>query len=303
MAKEKQAWIFLIILSLIWGSSFILMEKSMKPSGEELVMGPFQVGALRIAIAGLVLLPFALRHLHQLKGKKIMWLTIVGACGNLIPAMLFTWAETRIDSSLAGLLNMGTSFFVVLIGILVYRNKPSWLQFLGIGLGALGLFQILKTQISFESDDLNYALLVLLATLCYGISLTTIKFKLGDTPPLVVTALSFFIVFFPAIIITITTGAFEPVLNHPDGLKSIGYLSLLSIVGTALAVFIFNHLVASSNHIFASGVTYLIPLVAIFIGVLDGEKFALFNILWVIIILMGVYLMNKKKKAESNKST
>lgn len=302
MRKEKQAWIVLIVLALIWGSSFILMEKSMKPVGDVTVMGPFQVGSLRIAIAGLVMMPFAFRHLKQLRGKKIVWLLIVGGFGNLIPAMLFTLAETRIESSLAGLLNMSTSFFVVLIGIVIYRNKPSIYQFLGIGLGGVGLFQILKSQIDFANNDINYAMLVLFATLGYGISLTTIKFKLQDTPPIVVTALSFFLVFFPAAIISVATGAPEVVLNHPDGLKSIGYLSVLSIVGTALAVFIFNHLVASSSHIFASGVTYLIPLVAIFIGVLDGESFALINIVWVIIILLGVYLMNKKKRNPVNKS-
>ncbi len=302
MAKEKQAWVLLIVLALIWGSSFILMEKSMKPTGDELVMGPFQVGALRIAIAGLVMLPFAWKHLKKLKGINILWLTLVGICGNLIPAMLFTLAETQIESSLAGLLNMGTSFFVVLIGILIYRNKPSILQVAGVLLGAFGLFQILKAQINVANNDVSYALLILLATFCYGISLTTIKFKLQSIPPLVITALSFFIALVPALIISVATGAQEPILNHPDGLKSLGYLSVLSVIGTAFAVFIFNHLVSTSSHIFASGVTYLIPLVAIFIGVLDGEAFALFNIVWVIIILVGVYLMNKKKKIQLNKS-
>lgn len=302
MSKEKQAIFLLIVLALIWGSSFILMEKSMVPVGSEQVMGPFQVGSLRIVLAGLVMLPFAVKHLSKLKGKKIRWLLIVGGCGNLIPAMLFTLAETRIESSLAGLLNMGTSFFVVLIGIVIYRNKPSLLQVIGILLGAFGLFQILSVQINLETNDLNYALLILLATLCYGISLTTIKFKLNDTPPLIVTALSFFLVFFPALIISIATNAYEPIFQHPNGFKSIGYLSVLSIIGTAFAVFLFNHLVAISNHIFVSGVTYLIPLVAIFIGVLDGEEFALFNSVWVIVILVGVYLMNKKTPFRLNKN-
>jgi drug/metabolite transporter (DMT)-like permease len=294
MTNERRSWLLLIMLSLIWGSSFILMHKSMMPLGQEMVLGPFQVGALRIVIAGLVLSPFAIKHIRLLKTKIFWWLLIVGACGNLIPAFLFTLAETKIEHSLAGILNMGTSFFVVIIGIVIYKKRPTWLQTLGIKMGAFGLYQILKSELRFENEDLNYALLVLLATFCYGISLTTIKFKLVGVEPLVITSLSFFIILFPAMGVALLTNAFDPIVNHPDGLKSLGYLSILSVIGTALAVFVFTRLIAVSSHIFASGVTYLIPVVAVFIGQLSGQSFKIFNLIWVAIIIMGVYLMNKK---------
>jgi len=302
MSNDKLAWILLIALSLIWGSSFILMEKSMSPVGEEQVFGPFQIGSLRVVIAGLVLLPVSIRHLKLLKGKILLWLLIVGLCGNLIPAILFTLAETKIEPSLAGILNMGTSFFVVLIGAIVYKNKPSLLQVLGVLAGAFGLYQILRTQLSGDNENIYYALFVLLATLCYGISLTTIKFKLTNVSPIAITSLSFFTIFFPALLISLFSKSYEPMINHPDALKGIGYLSVLSIVGTAFAVFVFTKLVAISSHIFASGVTYLIPVVAVFIGVLAGEKFDLFNLIWVAIILFGVYLMNKKSRKTANKT-
>lgn len=302
MTNERLSWFLLIGLSLVWGSSFILMDKSMHPVGDEMVMGPYQVGAMRIFLAGLVLLPVAVRHLKLLKTKMFWWLLIVGTCGNLIPAILFTLAETRIEPSMAGILNMGTSFFVVLIGVLVYKNKPIWAQTAGILMGAFGLYQILKAEIAFDSEDTAYALLVLLATLCYGISLTTIKFKLQGVPALAITSLSFFIILFPALIISVWTGAFTTVFSHPDGLTSLGFLSVLSVVGTALAVFVFTKLVAISSHIFASGVTYLIPIVAVLIGVMAGEKFDLFNLVWVAVILVGVYLMNKKSRQKVNKA-
>ncbi len=302
MTNERLSWILLIILSLVWGSSFILMQKSMDPVEHESVMGPYQVGALRIFIAGLVLLPIAIRHLKMLKKKVVWWLLLVGLTGNLIPAILFTLAETRIEPSLAGILNMGTSFFVVIIGVVIYRNRPTLFQIIGILLGAFGLYQILKSQISFEQDDTMYALFVLIATFCYGISLTTIKFKLSEVSPIVITSLSFFIIMFPALGISLYTNAFAPIVNHPEGFKSLGYLTILSIVGTALAVFVFTKLVAISSHIFASGVTYLIPVVAVFIGVMAGEKFELYNLVWVALILSGVYLMNKKSRIPLNKS-
>lgn len=302
MTNERLSWILLISLSLVWGSSFILMEKSMIPVGEEVAMGPYQVGALRILIASLTLLPIALKHLHLLKTRLFWWLLLVGGCGNLIPALLFTLAETKIEPSLAGILNMGTSFFVVIIGVVLYKNKPKPAQVVGILLGAFGLYQILKAQLNFNPEHLNYALLVLAATLCYAISLTTIKFKLQHVQPLVITSLSFFIVLFPAAAICFMTGAFSPIISRPDGLVSLGYLSVLSIIGTALAVFIFTKLVAISSHIFASGVTYLIPVVAVFIGVLTGEDFDLFNLVWVALIIVGVYLMNKKSRIPLNKT-
>ncbi len=301
MSNDRRSYFILALLALIWGSSFILMHKSMHPIGDEMVMGPFQVGSMRIVIAGLVLLPFAVKHLKLLKTKLFWWFLIVGVSGNLIPALLFTLAETHILPSLAGVLNMGTSFFVVIIGAVIYKSKPSQLQVVGLLLGAFGLYQIVKVQLEFQTEDLAYALMVLFATLCYGISLTTIRFKLVGVPSHVITSLSFFIILFPALIISFATSAYEPLINHPDGLVSLGFLSILSVVGTAFAVFLFTKLVAISSHIFASAVTYLIPVVALLIGQLSGEKFDKINIVWVIIIIAGVYLINKKTRIPINK--
>ena len=302
MTNEKRSWILLILLSLIWGSSFILMKKSMVPVGDETVMGPYQVGSLRIFFAGLVLMPIALRHLKYLKTEVFWWLLLVGTAGNLIPALLFTLAETKINSSLAGVLNLGTSFFVVLIGVVIYKSKPSRAQLAGLIMGAFGLYQILKVQLDFESGTLLYASFVLVATFCYGVGLTTIKFKLNTVSPVVITSLSFFIITFPALAIGLYTDAFTPIMNHPDGLTSLGYLIVLSVLGTAFAVFIFTKLVSISSHIFATGVTYLIPVVAVFIGQFTGEKFDLYNLIWVAVILIGVYLMNKKRASVANKT-
>lgn len=287
----------LIGLALIWGSSFILMERSMNPiEGEGRVMGPFQVGSMRIVLAGLVLMPFAWRHLRILKTKLFFWLAIVGVCGNFLPAFLFTLAETRIAPSLAGILNMGTTFFVVIIGVTVYRSTPTWKQIIGLVIGAIGLYGVLYAKLNFAWEDVQYALLVLIATLCYAISLTTIKFKLSQVKPHVITALSFFIIFFPAILIALFVNAFEPFYAHPNGWSSLSYLSALSIIGTAFAVFVFTKLVSIADHVFASGVTYLIPVVAVIIGFFTESTFELSAVIWMAVILFGVYLMNKKKR-------
>jgi len=269
----------------------------MFPMGDEMVLGPFQVGALRISIAGLVLLPIAIKFRRLLTKKTFGLLLVTGFFGNLMPAMMFTIAETGISSSLAGLINMSTSFFVVLIGVFIYKSPPTLLQLVGLGVGTTGLFFVLSSQSDLASNaDIRYAFFLFPATIGYAISLTTIKFKLQELPSIAITSLSFLTILPAALIIAFFTDAFSPVLEHPDGLKSLGYLSILSIVGTAIAVMLFTKLIAISNHIFASAIAYMLPVVAIFIGVLDGEEFPATNYIWVVLILFGVLLMNQSKK-------
>ena len=271
--------------------------------GEELVLGPFQVGALRIVIAGLVLLPIAFRFKKYLTRKTLGLLFVTGFFGNLMPAMMFTLAETGISSSLAGLVNMATSFFVVIIGVTFYKSRPTYMQMIGLGLGSAGLFFVLNSQSDISlNKDIRYAFFLFPATIGYAISLTTIKFKLNHLPSLAITSLSFLLILGPALIIALLTDAFSPIFDHPDGLKAIGFLSILAVVGTAIAVMLFTKLIAISNHIFSSAIAYMLPVVAIFIGVMDGETFPLKNLIWVAVIIAGVFLMNrptKKKVANS----
>jgi drug/metabolite transporter (DMT)-like permease len=295
MSNKTLVWLLFIFLSLTWGSSFILMKKSMFPGGDEhMVLNPYQVGGLRVLIAGLVLTPIAWRFKKYMTKKTVWLLLVTGFFGNLMPAIMFTLAETGISSSLAGLINMSTSFFVVLIGVLFYKSKPSLLQMIGLGVGSAGLFFVLNSQSDISlNKDIRYAFFLFPATIGYAISLTTIKFKLHHLPSSAITALSFMTILPAAILISIATNAFGPIFNDPLGFEALGYLSVLSIIGTALAVLLFTKLIAISNHVFASAVAYVLPVVAILIGTLDGEEFPARNYLWVAVILLGVYLMNR----------
>ena len=271
--------------------------------GEELVLGPFQVGALRILIAGAVLLPIAIKFKKYLTRKTLGLLLVVGLFGSLMPAMMFTLAETGISSSLAGLVNMATSFFVVIIGVVFYKSKPTAFQLIGLALGSTGLFFVLSNQSDISaSTDIRYAFFLFPATVGYAVSLTTIKFKLNQLPSLAITSLSFMLILGPALLIVIFTDAVSPIFSHPDGLKAIGYLSILAVLGTAVAVMLFTKLIAISNHIFSSAIAYMLPVVAIFIGVLDGESFAMINLVWVAIIITGVFLMNRPVRIKPENS-
>jgi drug/metabolite transporter (DMT)-like permease len=295
MKNETKAWLMLIGLSLVWGSSFILMEKSMHPEKEINAFTPYQVGSLRILIASLVLLPVALKNLSKFTKKNIPLFIIVGLAGNFIPSFLFPIAETGIQSSLAGLLNMGTSLFIVILSIFFFKSKITTIQLLGFLTGSIGLVLIVSNQIDLGENSLSHSMIALSATLFYAISLSVIKFKLQHEKPLVITSLAFFSMLIPAIIACFVTNSFG-VLTKPEVIKGLPYLATLSIIGTALAVLVFNYLIVISTPLFASSVTYVIPVVALFFGVIDGEKFELTNIFWMVLIFTGVYLMGRKGK-------
>ena len=295
MKSETKAWIILLTLSLVWGSSFILIKKAMTPVEGIHILTPYQLGSLRILIAGLVLLPIAIKNLSFLNRKNSIYLFLVGLSGNFIPAFLFPLAETKIQSSLAGLLNMGTSVFVIIIAWVFFKDKISKLQLIGFFLGVFGLFFILIKQVDSDANNFYYALYVILATVFYATSLSLIKYKLQHLKAKVITALAFFLMLIPAVISSIYTEATQQVSFTGSGGQAMGYLLILSVLGTAIAVLLFNHLVAISTPLFTSSVTYIMPIVALFLGVLDGESFDPINILWIIVIFAGVYLMSKKK--------
>jgi drug/metabolite transporter (DMT)-like permease len=293
MKKETKAWVFLILLSLIWGSSFILMEKAMFPKPNKPAFTALQVGALRTLIASLVLLPIALKNLKFLTKNNLIFLILVGACGNFLPAFLFPIAETEIQSSLAGLINMGTSIFVVVLGYLFFKTKITLIQLIGLFLGAVSLFMIIANQINTDKNNFYYAGLALLATFFYAISLSVIKYKLHHLKPLTITSLAFFTMLLPSILSAFITGSFTAVVNS-QAYSGLPYLLILSVVGTALAVLLFNYMVSFSTPLFASSVVYFIPIVALILGVLDGEHFNSVNYLWICLVFLGVYLMGKK---------
>ena len=296
MKNESKAWLILMILSLVWGSSFILIKKSMEPVDGFIVFKPFQIGGLRMLIAGLVLLPIAINSLKLLNKRNAFYLFFVGLTGNFLPSFLFPLAETKIQSSLAGLLNMGTSVFVIIIAWFFFKDRINKIQLIGFSFSVFGLSMILFRQVNQAENDFFYAMYVIIATACYATSLTLIKHRLQHLKPKVITSLAFFFMLPVAIGLTTFSGGFSAINFEPHTLQAMGYLLVLSVVGTAMAVLMFNQLVSISTPLFTSSVTYIMPIIALFLGVLDGEKFNMINLLWIVIIFIGVYFMGKKAK-------
>jgi drug/metabolite transporter (DMT)-like permease len=290
-------WTILIILVMVWGSSFILMKKGLEAYSYQ------QVALLRLAITGLFLLPFAIRSFRKVNMRRLGLMTIVGVVGNGIPAFLFTKAETGIDSSLAGILNSLTPLFTLIVGLMFFKSKTKWYNVLGviIGLGGtVGLMNVFGDK-SLEFN-FTYGIYVIIATLLYAINLNVLKRFLKDVDAITITAYAFLTIGLPSLVYLFAATDFVSVLqSHPKALASLGYTAILGIVGSALAVILYNKLIKTSGVLFAASVTYMMPIVAVLWGIADGERFELIYVIWIMIILMGVFLVNYTFNKQSEK--
>lgn len=289
------------MLSLIWGSSFILMKKGMYTSSGEIIFSNTQVASLRMIIATVALLPFAIYSIRKIQSvKKFALLTIVGVCGNFLPAFLFAYAVTGISSGYTGMLNSFTPIFAILIGLVIFKEKLNRLQYVGIGVGTIGIVLLMLAGSNLSiSGNATHLFAVVVATFCYGLSLNVIKKTLSDLRSFEITSLSFLIVFLPSVIIGLNSGALQTIQENEFATQGLIYIVILSVVGTALALIIFNKLVAISTVVFTSSVTYLIPVVAMLIGIYFGEIINFWQIASMFVILFGVFITNylgKKKK-------
>ena len=283
-------WGMLLTLSLIWGSSFILMKYGLRSFSYG------QVAAFRMFIAFVVLLPFAIKHLKLINKSNFLAILIVGFIGNCIPAFLFTLAETRIDSSLAGMLNAMTPFFTLIIGAIVYHIRVAGRAAVGVGIGLAGSVMLIMADSEGFSGNINvWALFVVLSTVMYGININHVKEKLAHLTGLQISSLAFFVVG-PAVTIFLLASGLPETFAQPNAGRDFVYVFLLGLLGSAVAVVMVNILIQRTTAIFTSSVTYLMPVVAIGWGVIDGEQLSLVHYVGMGFVLFGVYLVNKKFK-------
>ncbi len=291
MKNPNIKWIYLVILSIIWGSSFILIKKSL------LGLNPYQLGALRTIITGLILLVAGYKTLKNIPKSKWKWLLISALLGSFIPAFFFAIAETEIDSAVASILNSLVPLNTILLGFAVFRIASTKRQVLGVIIGFIGTaILILKGAELNPNQNYLYAGFVIASTLMYAANVNIIKRYLQDVKPLAIAAGNYVFIVIPAIIILLFTDFFTSErFNNPYLLSSLIYITILSVLGTAMAKVIFFKLVQISTPVFASSVTYIMPIVALIWGIVDGETFSLIQGLAALLILVGVYLSNKRK--------
>lgn len=287
LENKAWQWAILLFLSLIWGTSFILMKRGLESYSHS------QVAAFRIFFSFVFMLPVTIRNIKVINRDNLLSLMIVGLIGFAIPAFLFTKAQTRIDSSLAGMLNSLTPLFTLFVGIVFYRNRARWVSITGLIMGLIGAIGLMWNGDMNIFKGINvFALFIVAATICYGINVNEIKFKLGNLSSLEITSLAFLFTGPIAGIYLLFTD-FTMVTETPDYLLNLMYIALLALFSSVIAVLIFNHLIKYTTTLFATSVTYIIPLFAIMWGIIDGESIRLMQLIWITVILLGVYLVNK----------
>lgn len=282
-------YLILLVLSFIWGSSFILMKRGLE------VFSPVQVGAYRLSIAGLALLPIVIRHWGPFLKSKLKYFAIVGLVGNGIPAFLFATAQTKLNSSTAGALNALTPLFTLLIGVWLFQNRLTLSKTLGVVIGLLGaLILILLRANGLAEPHWAYGLLIVLATVMYGTSVNTVGKYLRDVRPMVTAAVPLVLAATPSVVLLFSTD-FVARLDQPGAWSALGYISILGLLGSAASLVAFNKLIQITSPIFASTTTYLMPIVALFWGLLDGEALGWPQFLGMLSILIGIWLVNRKR--------
>ena len=287
----ENRWFLLMILALTWGSSFILIKKSL------IAFSPLEIGAIRVGVSGLLMAYIGIPALRKMSRTHIKWLVITGFFGNFFPMFLFPLAQTQVSSSMAGILDSLVPVFVLVLGFFLFGIRSKLIQVLGaiIGFGGAAILMYYSESGS-DDSQLGYALLVVLATACYAVSALVIKEKLHAVPSKQISGAVFTIWMVPSLLILLFSGFFSNFQADAQTLEAMGYLSILTILGTTIAIILYYKLIQTTSPVFASSVTYLLPLVAVIWGLMDGEKFSVWYVLGGLLILIGIYLIREKKK-------
>jgi drug/metabolite transporter (DMT)-like permease len=278
------------MICIIWGSSFILMKLGMFDQHDRSVLSAYQVASIRVLSAGLVLLPFIIKIYERFNFQTWTYIIASGLLGIFFPAYLFCVAETRLDSNLAGILNALTPFFTILSGLLFFGRSVEARQIVGIVLGFSGILLLFITHRNIRFHDLPYSLLIVLATICYGLNSNLVTNKLPAIPAMTIACMSFVTLIIPSFIILYLTGYFSLPINSGIFLSSTLASCALGILGSALAWILFYKLVKRSSPVFASSVTFVIPAIALGWGWFYGESIFISQIFFLLIILAGVFL-------------
>lgn len=288
MNARQLKWVYLMILALIWGSSFILIKKGL------VGLSALQLGSLRILFAAVFLLLIGFKSLMKIPKQKWKYIALTSMFGTFIPAYLFAIAETEIDSSITAILNSLTPLNTLILGAVAFGINFKKNQVWGVFIGLVGsMLLVFNGAINHPEQNYYYAILVIIASICYAVNVNLLKKYLHDLSPLSITTGNFAFLVMPTFLILIFSGFFE-VIHVATVQHSILFIMVLGVVGTGIANILFFKLIQMSSPVFATSVTYLIPIVAFFWGLLDNEMLTPVQFFGAFIILIGVYLSAKK---------
>jgi drug/metabolite transporter (DMT)-like permease len=287
--ENNKKWYLLIFLGCVWGSSFLLMKLGLKG------VNPIQMGSLRILFAAAFLIVVGFKQITKIPLYKWKYIAITSMFGTFLPVYLFAIALSKIDGSISSILNSLTPLNTLIAGVLFFQLDVQRRQIFGVIIGFVGcVLLVLFGEGQNTSENYYYALLIVLASVCYGVNVNLIKKYLSDLKPLTISTGNFIIMMFPALIVLYFSDFFE-IAHEPQVMTSLGYIAILGIVGTGLSNILFFKLIQISSPVFASSVTYLIPVVAIVLGYfVMNETLTFIQGIGALVVLLGVYFSSKK---------
>jgi drug/metabolite transporter (DMT)-like permease len=290
VSLSLRKWGTLVILSLIWGSSYILIKKGLTG------LTPIQLGSLRVIVTTIIMAPIGYQKIKHIPRQNMKWVALSAFVGSFFPAYLFAFAETEISSSITAVMVSLTPLFTLLISVFVFGEELLKKQVFGVLIGFTGIIVLINNELFSSSFNILYIMFIVLAAFCYAVNANVLKYKLSNIPALGIVFMSFLFMFIPAfIILCFSDFPFSDFTSDPLIIESIIYIVILAVFGTAIAKVLYIKLLAISTPVFSVSTTYLMPVVAIFWGLLDGEEFKLTQFIGTAIILLGVYLVTKKK--------
>ncbi|MEO5967266.1 MAG: EamA family transporter [Ferruginibacter sp.] len=290
----KNKWFIISVLTLTWGSSFILIKKCLES------FTPYQIGSIRVMMCGLIFMRIGIPAIRKMDKKTLIWATITGALGNFIPMFLFPIAQTKVSSSMAGILDSLVPVFVLILGFAFFKVRSSGLQWFGAFIGFLGAATLVYySSNSFGTSDPLFSLMIVFAAACYAGSATLVNHKLSHVSSFELSASVFTIWMIPSFIVFLFSGFIGDFHGTASQWKGLGYLSVLTLAGSAMAVILYFRLIQTTSAVFASMVTYLLPIVAVFWGLLSGEDFSVWYAVGGVLILAGIYMVQEKTNVAS----
>jgi drug/metabolite transporter (DMT)-like permease len=290
MSNDNKKWVYLILLSIIWGSSYILIKKTL------IGVSPLQLGSLRVIFTTMVLFILGFSSLKKIPKDKWKWIILTGYIGSFFPSFFFAFAQTEIDSGVAAILNSLTPLATLIIGVVFYKFIIDSKQILGVIIGLFGSFLLIYEGSTINPDQ-NFLFVgfIITSSVCYATSVNMLKAHLQDVPAVSIALGNFLCILPPALIILFYSGFMNiNVIESPKVQNALFYIIVLSVFGSAFAKILFNKFVQIASPVFASSVTYTLPVVAVMWGLLDGETINFRQILATIVILIGVYFANRR---------
>ena len=281
-----QDWAIFIGLCFLWGTSFILIKKGL------IAFDHYEVAVLRIIITFICFSPFLFIFWAKIPWNRLWKFFVVGITGSGIPSFLYPIAQTQISSSTAGILNSLTPIFTLIAGYFIFKMPFNRKKLAGVLIGFFGACLLVISSDTAGIGGINwYALFIVAATLCYGISVNAVKAFFQDTHSLLISAVSFSLIGPPAMVYLLFSDIPETTMHAEHGMESFIYIILLALLSTVIGTIFFFRLVQRTNPVFSSSISYLVPVVALLWGIIDGEFIGLFHLLSMLLILVGIYLV------------